>query len=399
MKNAVFAFAAFAATAASAALYLPQTSERTSRNYPLGVGEIAYTPQTNGTAAAFVGNGSADPLALADPLSIRGYREATIDRASISVSYDDGITYNAAQDAWWWTGPTGVTYRLMATCPNGTRVKSFTYATGGANSSGIPGAGLGGKIYSVVTNGNVILIEGALVSGSFCVSNLEVVAEAQEAATIDLNELHIPLRDSVGEGELGGWRMSVLHAYDGNRGEDWTSYPARKAVRLGGHRVDQDSAGDISVGMDCVTTNFSIAVLGHAAVEVWHNPLSRAVTVTNFVHAGLADTFYFDQTGVTDANDFQVQYASNAAELSAESWPWVPARQITCAAGSVTVTWPSSSAMRCYRLFYHNEIVDSARVIVRAPLVLEGGLFLRGEDSVLYRITVNGGAISATAVD
>ena len=42
-------------------------------------------------------------------------------------------------------------------------------------------------------------------------------------------------------------------------------------------------------------------------------------------------------------------------------------------------------------------IISLCAFAAHAPVTIEGGLYLRGTDNVLYRITVNAGVISATA--
>ena len=63
------------------------------------------------------------------------------------------------------------------------------------------------------------------------------------------------------------------------------------------------------------------------------------------------------------------------------------------------LTAVSSADTRFFKVYYNGAIVDTCEVVVNAPIRLNDALYLKGEDSVVYRITVNAGAISATPVN
>ena len=384
-----------------AVLCIPETTTRTMAEYPLGRGQAAYIPGTNGTAAVYVG-GEAGTMRVTDPLSIAGYRETFVPRGDLSISCDEGINYDAATDSWWWnTDETNINYRIFVVAPTGTKIREVTYSVCGFGESGIPGAG--GRSSVTVTNLNQVVIEGYRYGGTYGVSNIVLTAEYEgdpEHIT-DLTELHIRVIDSVGESELGGWRSQMLHAYDGNRGVDWADYPAKRHVKMNERPITFGSNSFHSVGMN-LETNLAVMVRGHSALEFWHSTDATVAAITNTTHtksgSDFIDTFYYDATRYTDSTDFQVLVAEGAG-IRADVWAWVPPSQIAFSSGSFAITWPSNAQSRFYLVYYRNALVDAVKVIVRAPIVIEGPLYLRGEDSMLYRITVSGGTLSATAVD
>lgn len=63
------------------------------------------------------------------------------------------------------------------------------------------------------------------------------------------------------------------------------------------------------------------------------------------------------------------------------------------------LTAVSSADTRFFKVYYNGTIVDEFMLTVNAPVKLMNALYLKGEDSVVYRITVNAGAISATPVN
>ena len=68
----------------------------------------------------------------------------------------------------------------------------------------------------------------------------------------------------------------------------------------------------------------------------------------------------------------------------------------TATADTVTITGCSDS-VAFFKLDYDGVASEDIKVVFRAPVTIESALYLRGEDNVLYKITVNAGVISATA--
>ena len=81
------------------------------------------------------------------------------------------------------------------------------------------------------------------------------------------------------------------------------------------------------------------------------------------------------------------------ATLDTNSWTTCTA---SYADGEINVT--CSDTYRFFQVFYNGTIMDEFMLTVNAPVKLMNALYLKGEDSVVYQITVSGGVISATAV-
>ena len=69
--------------------------------------------------------------------------------------------------------------------------------------------------------------------------------------------------------------------------------------------------------------------------------------------------------------------------------------------GTGTVSIPWTEAMKkdkgFFMLQYGDKLSDIIRIEFNVPVYVNKGLFLKGEDGVIYKISVNAGVISATA--
>ncbi len=59
----------------------------------------------------------------------------------------------------------------------------------------------------------------------------------------------------------------------------------------------------------------------------------------------------------------------------------------------------NSGSVAFFKLAYDGIASEDIKVVFRSPATFEGGLYLRGEDNVLYKITINAGTITATEVE
>jgi len=393
MKNRVIVFCLFAASAACA-LTVPQTSEATINASPLQRGEFAYIVDGD-AATAYIGT-DAGPLRVSDPSTLRGSRLVEVPVGKFTVVPDSNWT---ATSNGWTLASQNVTARLVVTSVDGGDIADVGYKVD-AISIGLFAAGLDVQF---TYNGATVILDCKLtdVTASATIYNITPTRRAFGDHDIvnDLAANRFTLTDKLGTFDLYDLRRWTRDLYNGNRGEDWAAYNAKKRVNLAGQVLRFDAGGHFLARMNA-STNLSVEVEGFRAMEFTHGrdpTASGTLAVGDITVAADRSSVTLTYTAAIDDFDTSLLRVKESHDLNDGEWDFLdPARYIVTAS-TVTITGDGSKAA-FYRLWYNG--VDSAafEVVFRASVRLESALYLRGTDNVLYRITVNAGTITATEV-
>ena len=378
-----------------AALFIPQTSQLTLQNEPLAKGEAAYVESaTPGYAQIVVGGDNGKALRVEDAATVHGYNFEYIPRTQVTIIASDGLTYDGSSDKY--TAATTVgTYTLQVMVPPEYAIESVEYAAVAFYSDMIEIPN--GHITHVV-NGNVatITMEREDAQGEMSVAGIKVrrlVAGAPDVVN-DLTKLEFTLLDDLGEYSWRSLRYWVTHLYDYNRGEDWAAYKAKQRANLNGHGLQLSANNRFAIETSETQTVFRAA--HHDAVVLSATGTGRGYAGAFTAYGprptatGVVIPFAADITGFDAAN----LAVKGGATLDTNSWTTCTA---SYADGEINVT--CSDTYRFFQVFYNGTIMDEFMLTVNAPVKLMNALYLKGEDSVIYQITVNAGAISATAIE
>ena len=384
--------AALSATA-YAAFYLPETSTRTMEASPLRPGEAAYVRDPQGTATIYIGGNTGDVYRVAEPTGLRGQRVEIVPDAEIAVVSENVVASNGA----WYAIGSSTTGTVAFVTRGGESIESFTFDRGEGS------AGLSPDTAIIVGNVHGSELRFMLMphlSEWCCISNV-VCRRAAYGDTPFVNDLthkRYEMLDELGELELGKLRTWTKNLYNGNRGEDWASYPATNDVRIGTHSVRFGRMGRYGFREDGAT-NLVLQAGGRAAMTVAFHGISTnasSFAITSIVYED--STVYLTYT--IDADNFNLANLAvkTKSNLNGE-WRTLTSSEYT--ATSSTVVIPDQTGNNnFYQLVYDGQSVTSVlEVRFRGNVVIEDALILKGTDSKFYQITVGaGGTISATEV-
>ena len=389
----------FVPCVAWSALFIPQTSQLTLQNEPLAKGEAAYVESsTPGYAQLVVGGDNGKTLRVEDAATVHGYEYEYVDRTKVTIIAGDGLTYDGSKDKYTAATTTGVVYKLTVMVPPDYRIDDLEYDEYAYYTDMVE---LPNGTITHVVNGNVAVISmfRELSAGTMSVANVKVrrVLAGNVDTVNDLTKLEFSLKDDLGEYEWRQLRYWVTHLYDYNRGEDWAVYKAKSRINTNGKGLQISANNRFAIDTTETQTVFRAAN---------HDALVIKATGTGAGYLGafdLLDVRPFDggvhipvALDITDfdVSQFVVEGTTNLNDCATGNWTTLP---YTLATNVLTVT--CSPAYRFFRAVYNGTILDVAEVAVNVPLKVNSALYLKGEDNVIYQITVNAGVISATAVN
>ena len=392
MKNRVIVFCLFAASAACA-LTVPQTSEATIHASPLARGEVAYIAEDGG-ATAYVGS-DVGPLRVSDPATLHGSR-------LVPVSAD---RYTIVPDSSWTTVSNGfklatqnVTARLVVTSVDGAAIANIRYRVDAVSASMMPAD----MAVAVTYNGSTVILDCRLTETASYATITDITPQryafADRDAENDLTATKFMLHDSLGDIDFGDLRRWARDLYNGNRGEDWAAYPATKPAKLAGQPLRFDAGGAYVARVES-ETNLALKVNGYSAMEFLRVPgttTQGSFTITSLDMPGDHATVTIGYTTSILGFDYTLLRVKTCDDLREGDWTYVDSSRCTATADTVTITGCSDS-VAFFKLDYDGVASEDIKVVFRAPVTIESALYLRGEDNVLYKITVNAGAITATA--
>ena len=386
--------ALLALSLAAVAAYLPETSPRTMTASPLMPGEVAVVREQTGTATIYVGGDTGGVSRVAEPTGIRGWRVENIPLDELAYVTSGVVVSNGA----FWVFGSDATGTIAVTTKGGETIREFDYEE--AHGDG----GISPEQYYVLTSVSGPELRFTVMPRAnewVCVSNIVCrrVAFGDVPVENDLTKTRYQFWDSEGSWELGNLRHWVRHLYDGNRGEDWASYRAGKNVDLDKKALMFDRNARYFMREDG-QTNLVLSAGGHDAMTVSFrgaNVSARGFIITDFkiisnvayiTYEADIDGFSPDGIGVL------------AKEKLDDIWQALTSGEF--AATDTLVTVPlDSSASRFFCLTYGDAVSQVLEVRFAARVVFDDALILRGsgaDTNKYYRITVEGGVISATEV-
>ncbi len=381
-----------------AALFMPQTSQLTLQNEPLMKGEAAYIESNDeGYANVVVGGDNGKTLRVADDATVHGYEYEYVDRTKATIIAGDGITYNGSNDRYTANSATG-TYSLVIMIPPDYTIDALEYTEYAAYNDMVD---ISNGHISHIINGNTatITMEREETRGDMFVQNIRIrrVLAGNAEKVNDLTKLEFTLLDDEGGYEWRSLRTWVKHLYDYNRGEDWAAFKAKSRVNTDGKGLQISANNRFAIETAETQTVFRAAA--HDAIVVKATGTGEGYegafnpTGIRPFDGGVYIPFSFDITGF-DPSALVIRGATNVADCATNNWTSMP---FTYATNIVTVT--CSPAYRFFQAVYNGTIIDTAEVAVNVPLKVNSALYLKGEDNIIYQITVSGGVISATAVN
>ena len=380
------------------ALFIPQTSQLTLQNAPLAKGEAAYVEsETPGYAQIVVGGDNGKTLRVEDAATVHGYSYEYIPRTEVTIIQGAGISYNGATDKYTGGSAIGV-YTLNVMVPPEYTIDALEYTAYAFYTDMVE---IRNGDISHVINGNVatITMTREIADGEISVADIKVrrVLAGNVDVMNDLTKLEFSLKDDLGEYEWRQLRYWVTHLYDYNRGEDWSAYKAKCRASLDGKGLQLSANNRFAI--DTAETQTVFRAANHDALVIKATGTGAGYlgafdlqTVIPF-DGGVYIPCAIDITGF-DASQFVVQGTTNLTDCANGNWTTMT---YTLATNVLTVT--CSPQYRFFRAVYNGTVLDVAEVEVNVPLKVNSALYLKGEDSVIYQITVNGGVISATAIE
>jgi hypothetical protein len=378
-----------------AAVFIPQASTRTLHDAPLAKGETAYVEsETPGYARLYVGGDNGAALRVEDGATVHGYQYEYIDRTKVTIVAGEGLTYNGGLDKY--TAATNTTsYVLQVMVSPDIEIETLEYTAVAAYNDMID---ISNGTITHTINGNVATITMTREDprGEMSVAGIKVrrVLAGVKDQVNDLTKLEFTMLDDLGEYSWRSLRYWVAHLYDYNRGEDWARYKAKQRANLNGNGLQLSANNRFAIDVTETQTVFRAAAHDAIVVKATGTGAGYDGAFTAYgprpTATGVDIPFSCDITGF-DASQLSV---SGCVSIATLEWAACPA---TLDAGVLHVT--CSADTRFFKVYYNGAIVDTCEVVVNAPIRLNDALYLKGEDSVVYRITVNAGVISATPVN
>lgn len=407
MRSTIFAALALTILAAfifmvQGAVYLPESSARTIREYPLESGTVAVVPDAEtGVAAVYFGADGGHALRVMEPSTIRGYRRERVPADESEIVASAGVL-EAAGAYTLTNAPSGQIYisaedEILALEYD----VGYTFAT--------PEDAISTVNRPVVTNSisgrtaTIHLLRGC--ASSIIISNPAPVRVAfgDTRYTNDLTRVTYQFRDDMGVWKLDQLRPWVRDLYNGNRGADWSRFPATNTVRVNSRRMLFDTNARYTAAIE--ETNLVFAAGGRPAVEFSFRGINMAKEGSlRFTSFEVGETSP-GVTNVTAAIDYDIDgfdpsrlTLKGAADLAG---PYTAVTGAVYDAATKTFTAPHTiRGAYFFRLSYDDSgVANTSQITVSAPTVFDDAVIIRGSGAsvdTLYRITVEDGVISAT---
>lgn len=442
-KLLITTVAALSATVSMAiGLYVPQGDTTTLAHEPLQNGEMCWIPtyneyqggghgirvkydaMTNTFATLYIGSEKGQSLRVIDGGALRGTVRHELPDSEVSIATDNNVI------------------------TSGDGVYSFTNTCKWINANGTEFTGVTGTIYIVVASHYVIddisyskdvQLEQGTIAGNehgtikydhnrvtinilhdmtsrVKISKIKVIVrEAGEEAWVnDLTTRTWLLRDVYGQYDLADLRYWTTHLYDGNRGEHWANYDAVNDIMMKDKRLVFSTNSSASIGYN--NENLAISMMGIPAMQIWKNASTNnytgdlRITAVEKKDDMYQISFYqaVKNNGIPefDSSQLLVQYADSLNGNSDETINWrylsngtdFTVTDYGDGIGIVNVYYNIGNDKGFYKLVYNGIMTETMRVDFNAPVHIKKGLYLTGDDGIVYRISVSNSVISATVV-
>lgn len=235
MRKSVLLVFSFSAIAASAAVFLPESSPEQLHAAPLERGQTVWTDDGL-YATAYIGGDGGKPLIVRDPAALHGYTPTPFaaDRYAILPTGDYTVVSNCYTLA---GGAKRGTIEIVVA--DGTPIHRlrhhFDDRSMGSNREGY---GLATNTVRIAGNRATVTMISGGAPDEFWFEGLEFLPPGQSAKVRNTVDTIIPVQFYGYGGErrtldLHKWPKWLLHYWDGNRGEHWANWPATNTVALG----------------------------------------------------------------------------------------------------------------------------------------------------------------------
>lgn len=355
-------------------------------------------------AEMYIG-GESGPLRVIDSSSLRGYKLRTLEPSEYSISAGALFSHDVAAGTYTMTSA-GPTNAIVITAKDGVVIENVSIKTEFTGEGLIPGE------FTCSENtydGSVFRWECAFTrAASMIVTKIEVQAmDLGEIKWInDTIETVFMIHDLLGTYNLSDLRRWVRDLYNGNRGEDWSSYRARRAVRLNGQAVRFTDDNRFTMSMTA-QTNLVLKAAMRTAMEVnvrTNAPIQYTtfrITSVNVGNSAVTMGFSTDIVGFSAAN------LGVMACDGLEDNVWLGLAEADYAVsgvstsggtttGIVTVPTGVQGSKRFFRLHYGAAVTDTVDIVLHGRVIVKDLLIIKGTDSKFYRITVTNGTIYAS---
>ena len=240
-KFGLFVFLFSAAIAASAAVFLPETSAEQLTAAPLERGQAVWAEAENGLyATAYIGGDAGKPLIVRDPAALHGFTPTSFaaDRYAILPTGDFTVSGNEYKLA---GGAKRGTIEIVVA--DGTPIWKLRHSFEDESMRGNrEGYGLATNTVHISGNRATITMISGGAADNFYFNDLLYLPPGQ--AEVDGREVGnsvetvIPVQfygytNELWTLDLHKWPKWLLHYWDGNRGEHWANWPAVNTVMMG----------------------------------------------------------------------------------------------------------------------------------------------------------------------
>ena len=402
---------------AASAVTIPLASPRQIMASPLMRGEIADIERGN-YAELYVG-GEHGPLRVTDGSALRGFKTRVLEPSEYSVSAGPLWTYNPANGTYKMTTQ-NATNSIIIMTKNGVEIDGVSIEREFVGEGLMPGE----FTYIESTyDKNVYRWEVAWNNANYLLVT-KITVRSRDIGEIDwINDAGtttFKIRDALGLYDLFDLRKWARDLYNGNRGENWSGYPAYSSIRLDGNpiRFTEDNKFVTMISDD---TNLVLVANRHTAIEV-NTKTNAAIEYTTFaiteIDVGNATPgtpvvldFTTDITGFT-TNNLGVETCN-----ALEDHIWMKLVESDFVISDVayddgfwtgTITIPNGiqgygngrtiKNRRFFRLIYGAATSDVIDIVLHGRIVVEDIIVIKGTDGKYYRIDINGGSMSATEV-
>lgn len=375
---------------ACAADTVPMTSEAQNRVNPPASGKLAYAISEDGTSATlYVGaDGKAAPVA--DPAALRSVIVAPYPAGSFDVDPGDAVVGTGASGKTYASASKSTPVTMTVTMLDGSLIGQVGYQQGGGSAT-MPGV----ANVKTTVDGSVATLSLTTDNGGYIYGISVYPPEANRINDTTVSDFTV--RDSLGVYQLSNLRSQLINYYNGNRGEDWSDYQARRQIRTAGNPIyfgDDSSAsliprpGGLSVGVLGTNVITVEALSGSApatgSIDVTDIEVgTSAVTLTATLGGGLQPSAVTVYESSSLSDDF-IGTGSTVTSLGGDSYAFILPRQ------------PGTGHF--YQLRADGG-VTSATVKVSGDLEVTGGIILASPNGTRWRISVtDDGVLSASEV-
>lgn len=382
----------------AAVAFLPETSPRTIQTSPLAPGEVAvYQEPYLQSATVYVGGSTGELRRVSEPTAIKGYRIEEIPDDDLSISWDSSLSYT--NGCWSVRQGSG---SIVVSTRSGAEITDYSYEGYPSDASISPANAY--RVYDECHGSRLVIYLEATgeITANADSLVLRRVAFGDVPTTNDLKRVTYTMHDELGDYDLKDLRKWARDLYNGNRGEDWAKYKPKSNVQMEDktitfgkdvtrYGIQQSADSNLVVkagGYDAVSVKFygTSTFDGSFAITSFEGPADGVVTLTYRIDA---DEF--------DPSEIHVLYRER---LETGSWSELSTSAYTHDGSTHAITIPNQTAASgFYRLSYTGTTSNIIEVRFRGTVIVEDALILKGEDDVYYKISVNGGVISATAVE